>query len=480
MFKKDKMIYLKKLKIKNFKVFYQEQTLEFSIPVNGNSGLTVILGPNNSGKSTVLNAIIKLYRSKIIPESERHGKEDVEITLIDNENKEKIIKNVDGGSTLEYLGESNIDPLSIVYISSRKPWDHNFEAQPMEYNSFNVQILNTDMKKNYQPQKEFGKLLTYIHQKNNEKLKFNNLMSKFISDFNIWTIDTLIEGGQDYVKYTTPKGENHSTKFLGDGVIGLFYTIARLTGADDNKIILIDEPELSLHPQIQKKLAKFLYESSKTKQIIISTHSPYFINLEEVSNGATMIRLNNCADRGCIVSHITKDKTYLSKIITLPNYQRPHLLDAVAKELFFAENVVFLEGQEDVGLLMEFIKKENINTNFEFFGYGSGGASNIEYFLGLANDIGLKSGALFDGDKKDLKKQCEEKFKNSLIQILPTNDIRDKFKKDAKCNDTEEIDKEGIFNSKGEIKANYKNDLIKIIQNFVNHFEKNDIQEQRI
>ncbi|MCK4524851.1 MAG: AAA family ATPase [Candidatus Andersenbacteria bacterium] len=40
--------------------------------------------------------------------------------------------------------------------------------------------------------------------------------------------------------------------------------------------LFIDEPELCLHPQAQMKLLKSLLELSKTKQIFIATHSPYF------------------------------------------------------------------------------------------------------------------------------------------------------------------------------------------------------------
>ena len=43
-------------------------------------------------------------------------------------------------------------------------------------------------------------------------------------------------------------------------------------------MILIDEPEISLHPDLQRKLFSLLVEYSKDKQIIVSTHSPYFVD----------------------------------------------------------------------------------------------------------------------------------------------------------------------------------------------------------
>ncbi len=42
-------------------------------------------------------------------------------------------------------------------------------------------------------------------------------------------------------------------------------------------IILLDEPELHLHPKMQEKLIELLLDISKEYQVIVSTHSPLFI-----------------------------------------------------------------------------------------------------------------------------------------------------------------------------------------------------------
>ncbi len=44
----------------------------------------------------------------------------------------------------------------------------------------------------------------------------------------------------------------------------------------ENILIIIDEPELHLHPTLQEKLIKYLESISSHTQIILSTHSPYF------------------------------------------------------------------------------------------------------------------------------------------------------------------------------------------------------------
>lgn len=51
-------------------------------------------------------------------------------------------------------------------------------------------------------------------------------------------------------------------------------TLASLS--KERVIILIDEPELHLHPLLQEKFADYLKEISEEKQVFVSTHSPYF------------------------------------------------------------------------------------------------------------------------------------------------------------------------------------------------------------
>ena len=52
----------------------------------------------------------------------------------------------------------------------------------------------------------------------------------------------------------------------------------------NNRLLLIDEPEISLHPSLQKKLFKYLYKSSKLIQIFIATNSPYFLDIKEIKD----------------------------------------------------------------------------------------------------------------------------------------------------------------------------------------------------
>lgn len=75
-----------------------------------------------------------------------------------------------------------------------------------------------------------------------------------------------------------------SVRDLGSGVEIVLSLLLLKSLADADKtpsqagnamIYLIDEPELHLHPKALEKLGALLLEESRTKQIFISTHSPY-------------------------------------------------------------------------------------------------------------------------------------------------------------------------------------------------------------
>ncbi|MFK8007475.1 MAG: AAA family ATPase, partial [Saprospiraceae bacterium] len=69
-------------------------------------------------------------------------------------------------------------------------------------------------------------------------------------------------------------------KDLSDGTKRLFYIIAEIAIMKKG-VFLLEEPEIGIHPSQLHLLMNFLKEQSKTKQIIISTHSPQVLNILE-------------------------------------------------------------------------------------------------------------------------------------------------------------------------------------------------------
>jgi predicted ATP-dependent endonuclease of OLD family len=216
--------------------------------------------------------------------------------------------------------------------------------------------------------------LNYIDSSPEEKEKINYLIYKIIG----YELDWSIENDDDNRNYMSLKfGKNiHNSDGLGDGIISLIVLLC-LLNIKDNGIVLVDEPELYLHPAAQKKLFDLLIEESKSRQIIISTHSPYFVDFSLIKQGAKIIRvfkdINHNIEIGEILSKTAESLGNLDD-----SSQNPHTFRGDMKEiLFLRDNVIVVEGQEDVVCFNNGLKQLKLSINGEFFGWGAGGAENI-------------------------------------------------------------------------------------------------------
>lgn len=82
-----------------------------------------------------------------------------------------------------------------------------------------------------------------------------------------------------YTVLLKSKHLRYSEAFAGSGEFAVVMLVKAVTEADDKSLILLDEPETSLHPGAQRKLLAFLSEQVKLKclQVVLSTHAPEIV-----------------------------------------------------------------------------------------------------------------------------------------------------------------------------------------------------------
>lgn len=425
----------------------------------------LILGPNNTGKTTIIEALL-INDSKKYKESERHSDQSPIITIT-SDHASSIYTNINKGSQIQ-LYQSEHHGLSFDLIPSRRYWE-TYSGGIQNHSQFIAASSQQNVRNS--AGMETASILKTINKDNALKNKFNVLLKKLMPHLTDWTIDS--NDQNDYVKYITPTG-SHQTSLLGDGVISIFRICAHLVVDDRKEVLIIDEPELSLHPTAQKALAKVISNASKDRQLIVCTHSPHFANWTDLLNGAVYVRLNKISDIRCTVSMLNRNNNYFQFIAdNFLEFQKPQLLDIAAKEILFADNILFVEGQEDMGLIKKWISENDVDVNFEIFGYGVGGYSNMNLFLQMAKDLNLNRVAvlydngveqIFDRDKKEFNKHY-------LFEKLPTPDIRDKFNSCKKCNDNTQI-KSGCFDKSGNFKEEFKSEFELVMNNIIKYFSE--------
>ena len=85
--------------------------------------------------------------------------------------------------------------------------------------------------------------------------------------------------------FTDSSGKKFGINELSSGEKQLFLrTLAIKILEPENSIIMIDEPELSLHPKWQQKIVDVYRKIGRNNQIILATHSPHILGSVEKEN----------------------------------------------------------------------------------------------------------------------------------------------------------------------------------------------------
>lgn len=115
-----------------------------------------------------------------------------------------------------------------------------------------------------------------------QREKFEQIRQKFHKLFPILELDILREENNEIKILIQKAGIESTTFYLGAGILETLLLLTHIIAHHD-KILCIDHPELHLHPHAQRGLDTII-EESEDSQILIITHSPYFVNLNKNSS----------------------------------------------------------------------------------------------------------------------------------------------------------------------------------------------------
>jgi len=84
---------------------------------------------------------------------------------------------------------------------------------------------------------------------------------------------------------------------------------------DNNElpIILLEEPELGIHPHQLHQLMQFIKEQSREKQIILTTHSPQVLDVLEPDELDRVIICHYDSKKGTQLRHLTEKEINKAK-----------------------------------------------------------------------------------------------------------------------------------------------------------------------
>ena len=199
--------------------------------------------------------------------------------------------------------------------------------------------------------------------------------------------------GNPYIKVRVSDGPDSMTLPLDSRSRGFrwffsfFVWFSKIQEDKDNQyVLLLDEPGLSLHASAQRDLLRFIEDLAKDYQIIYTTHSPFMIDSEKLRRVRTVLE----TDVGTQISDSIqeKDPATLFPLQAALGYD-------IAQNLFIAKNNLLIEGTADLVYLqllssiLETADRTSIRNDITIVPVG--GLDKVTTFISLLRGRNLTS-----------------------------------------------------------------------------------------
>lgn len=206
---------------------------------------------------------------------------------------------------------------------------------------------------------------------------------------------------------------DYSEAFAGSGEVAIVRLVTKILEAPEFSLILLDEPEVSLHPGAQERLKEFLFDQiiKKKHQIIISTHSPIIAkNLPSSAIKAFYKNLSN--NRFSIKENLTHDEAFYHIELPIENKKNIFVEDKLAKLII--KSVLDIMGEETKNLF---------NVQFH-----PGGATTLQkdFSTVFCREDNSMNFIIYDGDIKPIDNHYD--WKDFAVRDMTVSFLRRKVK----------------------------------------------------
>lgn len=225
------------------------------------------------------------------------------------------------------------------------------------------------------------------------------------------TSDVNIAKGTSYTTKLIDKVTNLESDMMNCGtgyqsmvILSVLETYVELTEKKTGYILIIEEPEVYLHPSLQRKMISTLIRLSKDNQVLFSTHSPISVSSLTKEQIGLVVKENGEA-------HV--ETINIKKVISE--------LGICPDDILMEQGVIMVEGKDDERIVKEILRKideskaKKINviytgscTNLRFY-------ANAEKLLNYNHNIPLL--IIRDADSKTEEAQ-REALKKELSDTL--------------------------------------------------------------
>lgn len=441
---------LQRVRIKNFKSI---KDLEFDFP---ESGILVLVGENNSGKSNIIRAIDLICGEAWIGKEKL---EDHDFYLRDKSNEIEIDLYFETGNSVHFSPNNGK-----WGVTSYRDWDqrykedYGFQIKDIYPSTYLGADRTLDKHLSFYDWTLIGRIRKAFHKNVTEDLKasldtkfselveifdqvpgFQNFKQDFSANYKALLPTFKTNLNVDFQPFTpsnyfkTMQIMGIDPQFadkpldlseLGEGarnliLIALLKSFAKNfknQGGALSGILALEEPELFLHPQARRHLFKELRGlAEEGMQILISTHSDSFIDTEFFDEIGRVVKVEDdehkdklqtqlitCSKQAlvdkCIATGVPEGKTTLESITeyyrTTSNYR--------LNEGFFSRCLILVEGETEEMAFPELLSKFAIDCDSIGISIISvNGKNQIPKYWRLYSQFQIPIIAVFDDDNSE-------------------------------------------------------------------------------
>lgn len=357
-------------KIKTLNIGQYKGFKDFKLDFNEN--LIVLVGENGTGKTTLLEIIYNLLSG-----NNEFFEDDPNLMNITLELKDgiKIRADREEKDVNLYINDKLVNEDNEFFTEQRAiyfPSEVAFKSyemtgpNKMELSNTDV-ILNADKMskelKQFLINQKYQDLNDIANGKSDEAIrieKYKKLYNDFLTDKKFIGIDN---ESFEPIFELNDTGEVISIDKLSSGEKQIFFKGGSLLqyGEEKEIVVLLDEPETSMHPEWQQKILKFYRDIVPKAQFIFATHSPHILSCCKKEEICVIEKVQNnlCLKEDFENPYGQKDEDILFNIFNLESVRNLDIqkeLDEY-KKLFCKKELLSEEEKETMKILREKLQK---------------------------------------------------------------------------------------------------------------------------
>ena len=364
------------------------KTIEEPLFITHFSDLHILIGPNNSGKTNLLDAIEFLLSAA--PDADRlyDPSANLSLTLAAPEGAEITFSHKNEKRAFLINGEET-DESNLRLCEMHKRFIRIAPVVSLE------QLIRRD--------------LAEFHTNHPREYQlFHTVLREYFSDIEL--------SEELFVANVFADRKERPVARMGEGFKRLFVMLFYIFHPDYH-IILIDEPELHMHPTVVKRFLRALIEKQSGKQIFLTTHSSVFVRSQTLGRLWRVVRDEK---------RNTKVYSLPQALTALPKDRLVQELDADNSEMFFADKVLLVEGVSDRILMRGLIDRFYTGESDIKVVY-TGSKGNMDVYVDICRAFHIPYAVMLDCDAlhgawSELLKNCLKGYhkvpREKQIEIL--------------------------------------------------------------